>query len=206
MKVKICGITHREDALLAAELGADALGFIFYPASKRAVTREVAAQICRELPPFVARVGVFVNAGADEIRKAVSACRLTAVQFHGEETPAFCRQFTDVAAIKVLRVRDASGLAGAAEYEVDALLLDTYTDALPGGTGQTFDWSLAVQAKQFGRPVILSGGLTPENVREAIATVQPYAVDVASGVESRPGRKDADKLRRFITACRNPSK
>jgi phosphoribosylanthranilate isomerase len=127
---------------------------------------------------------------------------LTAIQFHGDEPPAFCRLF-NAQAIKALRVRDESVVRMAAEYDVDALLLDTYTAGQQGGTGQTFDWSLALRVKALGRPVILSGGLTPGNVRTAIETVQPYAVDVASGVERSPGRKDTDKLRRFIEACRN---
>jgi phosphoribosylanthranilate isomerase len=200
MKIKVCGITNLDDARLAVELGADMLGFIFYPQSRRAITRDTAAQICRQLN--VEKVGVFVNESAPVIQATLDACGLTAIQFHGDEPPSFCRQFA-AKAIKALRIRDAGSLAVAAEYDVDALLLDTYTDSQHGGTGRTFDWQLAVQAKQFGRPIILSGGLTPENVREAIATVQPYAVDVASGVEQAPGRKDPDKLRRFIEACKS---
>lgn len=199
MKIKVCGITNLDDARLAVELGADMLGFIFYAQSRRAVTRDAAARICRQLN--VEKVGVFVNESAPVIQAALDACGLTAIQFHGDEPPSFCRQFP-AKAIKALRIRDASSLAAAAEYDVDALLLDTYTDSQHGGTGRTFDWSLAVQAKRFGRPIILSGGLTPENVRDAIATVQPDAVDVASGVEQAPGRKDPDKLRRFIEACK----
>lgn len=202
MKVKICGITNLTDALLAAGMGADALGFIFYAKSQRAIAVTEAAKICRVLPPFVSKVGVFVNAEEDVIRQAVTECQLTAVQFHGEESPAFCRLFP-AKVIKALRVRDETVVRTAAEYDVDALLLDTYTAGQQGGTGQTFDWSLAVRVKQLGRPVILSGGLTPDNVRAAIETVQPYAVDVASGVERSPGRKDTDNLRRFIEACRN---
>jgi phosphoribosylanthranilate isomerase len=199
VRIKICGITNLDDARLAVELGADMLGFIFFAKSRRAVTRETAAQICRQLD--VEKVGVFVNESAPVIQATLAACGLTAIQFHGEEPPAFCRQFP-VKAIKALRVRDTGSLVAAAEYDVDALLLDTYTDSQHGGTGRTFDWQLAVQAKQFGRPIILSGGLTPENVRDAIATVQPYAVDVASGVEQAPGKKDPEKLRRFIEACK----
>jgi phosphoribosylanthranilate isomerase len=199
MKIKVCGITNLDDARLAVELGADMLGFIFYAKSPRAVSPAVAAQICRQLN--VEKIGVFVNETVPVIQSTLTACGLTGIQFHGDEPPSFCRQF-NVTAIKALRVRDAASLTVAAEYDVDALLLDTYTDSQHGGTGRTFDWQLAVQAKQFGRPIILSGGLTPENVREAIATVQPYAVDVASGVEQSPGRKDPEKLRRFIAACK----
>jgi phosphoribosylanthranilate isomerase len=202
VRIKICGITQADDALLAAELGADALGFILYAKSKRAMTIEAAAAICRRLPPFVARVGVFVDETEEVIRQAIRACRLTTVQFHGDESPEFCRRFAgEVSIIKAIRVKDAASLAAATGYEVDALLLDTYTAASHGGTGQTFDWSLAVQAKQLGRPIVLSGGLTTDNVAKALRVVRPYAVDVASGVERAPGQKDAAKLRRFISQC-----
>ena len=199
MKVKVCGITNLADARLAVELGADMLGFIFYAGSPRAITPAAAAAICRQVT--VEKVGVFVNETASGIRAVLAACGLTALQFHGDEPPAFCRQFPALA-IKALRLRDAASLQLAAEYDVDALLLDTYTAGARGGTGQTFDWSLAQQAKRFGRPIILSGGLTPANVRDAIAAAQPQAVDVASGVEQSPGRKDPDQLRRFIAACK----
>jgi phosphoribosylanthranilate isomerase len=200
-RIKICGITNLADAFLAAGLGADMLGFIFYANSPRGIGREKAAAICRALPISVERVGVFVNTTAAEIEQTLQECGLTALQFHGDEPPAFCRQFA-ARAIKALRVRDADSLRAAAEYDVDALLLDTYTDSQRGGTGRTFDWSLAVRAKSLGRPIILSGGLTPENVQDAIRAAQPDAVDVASGVESAPGRKDLEKLRRFIQAVR----
>jgi phosphoribosylanthranilate isomerase len=202
-KIKICGITNPDDARLAVELGADALGFVFYTKSPRAVTRAVAASICKALPPFVATVGVFVNATQEEIEGTLAECRLTALQFHGDEPPEFCRGFA-VSAIKAIRVRGEESLRAAAEYDVDALLLDTYTDEFRGGTGRAFDWSLAVKAKELlAPPIILSGGLTTENVREAIRKVHPYAVDVASGVERAPGRKDPEKLRRFIELCRS---
>ncbi|MEI8313840.1 MAG: phosphoribosylanthranilate isomerase [Verrucomicrobiota bacterium] len=201
-RVKICGITNLADAQLAVEFGADALGFIFYRQSKRSVTPEIAAEICAALPPFVAKVGVFVNESADGIQQILTDCRLDAVQLHGEELPSFCQQF-QTKVIKAIRVRDADSLRVAAEYDVDALLLDTYTAEQRGGTGQTFDWTLAQQAKTSLRPpIILSGGLTPESIRAAIRQAEPFAVDVASGVESEPGRKDPEKLRRFFKACR----
>jgi len=200
MKIKVCGITNLDDARLATELGADMLGFIFYAKSPRAVSREIAAQICRAVA--VEKVGVFVNETEANIRQTLQECGLNALQFHGDESPSFCRQFS-AKKIKAIHVRNETSLQQASEYDVDALLLDTYTDSQRGGTGKTFDWSLAVKAKSFGRPIILSGGLTPDNVREAIRAVQPYAVDVASGVEREPGRKDPEKLRRFIEACRN---
>jgi phosphoribosylanthranilate isomerase len=197
-KIKICGITNLPDARLAVELGAAALGFIFYPKSPRYVPVAKAADICNALPPFVAKVGVFVDELEFEIEKALRECLLNALQFHGDEPPGFCQKFA-AKSIKAIRVRDESSLRTAAEYDVDALLLDTYTDSERGGTGQTFDWSLAVKAQEtLAPPVILSGGLTPANVQEAIRKVRPYAVDVSSGVEREPGKKDPEKLRRFI--------
>jgi phosphoribosylanthranilate isomerase len=201
-KIKICGITNLPDAQLAVELGADALGFIFYRKSPRYVKVGDAANICNALPPFVTKVGVFVDELEYEIEKALSECLLTALQFHGEEPPGFCVKFA-AKSIKAIRVRDEDSLRAAAEYDVDALLLDTYTDAEKGGTGRTFDWSLAVKAKELGPPIILSGGLTTVNVQEAIRKVRPYAVDVSSGVEREPGKKDPEKLRRFIELCKN---
>ena len=201
-RIKICGITNLADAQLAVALGADALGFIFYRPSKRCILPALAAEICAALPPFVAKVGVFVNESAVVIQTILTDCRLDGVQLHGEELPGFCRQFP-VKVIKAIRVRDADSLRTAAEYDVDALLLDTYTAEQRGGTGQAFDWTLARQAKTMVRPpIILSGGLTPENVWAAIRQAVPFAVDVASGVESAPGRKDPEKLRNFINACR----
>ena len=201
-RIKICGITNLADARLAVDLGADALGFIFYRPSQRSVTPSLAAEICAALPPFVAKVGVFVNESAARIQQVVTECRLDAIQLHGEELPAFCRSWP-VKVIKAIRVRDADSLRAAAEYDVDALLLDTYTAEQRGGTGQAFDWALARQAKTLVRPpLILSGGLTPENVGDAIHQVAPFAVDVASGVEAEPGRKDPEKLRKFFKAVR----
>src|SRR2546428_14128528 len=156
-KIKICGITNLADALLAIELGADALGFIFYPKSPRYIKVPDAANICNQLPPFVTKVGVFVDELEYEIEKALAECLLTALQFHGEEPPGFCQKFA-AKSIKAIRVRDEASLHAAADYDVDALLLDTYTESERGGTGRTFDWSLAVKAKEFLKPpVILSG-------------------------------------------------
>lgn len=202
-KIKICGTTNLDDALLAVELGADALGFVFYPKSPRYVKVREAANICNALPPFVAKVGVFVDELEYEIEKALHECLLNALQFHGDEPPGFCQKFA-AKSIKAIRVRGEESLRAAAEYDVDALLLDTYTDESRGGTGRTFDWSLAVRAKEFlSAPIILSGGLTTANVQEAVRKVRPYAVDVASGVEREPGKKDPEKLRRFIELCKS---
>ena len=202
-RTKICGITNLDDALLAVKLGADAVGFVFHQKSPRAVTRSVAAGISKQLPPFVTTVGGFGKAQQQEIELTLAECRLTALQFHGDESPEFCTRFA-ARTIKAIRVRNEDSLRAAAEYDVDALLLDTYTDESRGGTGKTFEWSLAVKAKEtLTLPIILSGGLTTGNVQEAIGTVRPYAVDVASGVEREPGKKDPEKLRRFIELCRN---
>ena len=202
-KIKICGITNLDDALLAVDLGADALGFIFYPKSSRYVKVQEAANICNALPPFVAKVGVFVDELEYEIEKARHECLINALQFHGDEPPGFCQKFA-AKSIKAIRVRGEESLRAAEEYDVDALLLDTYTDESRGGTGRTFDWSLAVRAKEFlSAPIILSGGLTTANVQEAVRKVRPYAVDVASGVEREPGKKDPEKLRRFIELCKS---
>ncbi|MCX7886356.1 MAG: phosphoribosylanthranilate isomerase [Verrucomicrobiae bacterium] len=200
MKIKICGITNPDDAQLAIELGADMLGFIFHAPSPRAVSLETAAEICRAVN--AEKVGVFVNATEEEIRRALGECGLDTIQFHGDEPPGFCHLFA-AKKIKAIRIRDETSLHQLAGYNVDAFLLDTYTETSPGGTGKTFDWSLAVKAKSLGCPIILSGGLTPDNVAEAIRVAQPYGVDVASGVERQPGRKDPQKLRRFIETCRN---
>lgn len=199
-RIKICGITNLDDAQLAVQLGADMLGFIFYAKSPRAIRCEIAAEICQAIT--VEKVGVFVNDTEENIRHVMGKCGLTAIQFHGDESPAFCNRFP-AKKIKAIRVRDEASLQCAAQYDVDALLLDTYTESSFGGTGRTFDWSLAAKAKWLGKPIVLSGGLTPDNVGEAIRIVQPYAVDVVSGVEREPGRKDPEKLRRFIEACRN---
>ncbi|HUJ10707.1 MAG TPA: phosphoribosylanthranilate isomerase [Verrucomicrobiae bacterium] len=203
VKIKICGITNLDDAELAVGLGADALGFTFYPKSPRSIKVTDAANICNALPPFVAKVGVFVNELEYEIEKALNDCLLNVLQFHGDEPPGFCQKFA-AKSIKAIRVRDEESLRAATEYDVDAFLLDTYTDESRGGTGRTFDWSLAVSAKEIlSAPIILSGGLTTANVQEAIRKVRPYAVDVASGVEREPGRKDPEKLRRFIELCKS---
>ncbi len=204
-RIKICGITNQADALAAVEAGADALGFIFVPQSPRALSVTAAANICHALPPFIARVGVFVDELEYEIEKAIDECLLDAVQFHGDEPPGFCTKFR-AKSIKAIRMRDETTLHQAREYDdVDALLLDTYTETLRGGTGKTFDWRLADEAKQIGPPLILSGGLTANNVGEAVRRVQPFAVDTASGVEREPGRKDHDLMQRFVDNVRNTS-
>ncbi|NBR87198.1 MAG: phosphoribosylanthranilate isomerase [Proteobacteria bacterium] len=201
-KVKICGLTRLPDALAAVEAGADALGFMFFAGSKRNIAPAAAAQIIRALPPFVAKVGVFVNASADTVRATVAECGLDTLQFHGEETPEFCRQFAPLKVVKAFRIQNADSLKPLPEYAVDAWLLDSYVAGQRGGTGEKFNWDLAAQAKELGRPVILAGGLTPENVADAVQQVWPYGVDVSSGVESAPGQKDAGMVRRFVEIVR----
>ena len=201
IKIKICGITNAEDALGAVELGADALGFIFHPPSRRYVTPEKAKDIIGQLPPFVFKIGVFVDEEPETILKAINECRLDGIQLHGRESPEFCAKFRR-RVIKGLRPQREEEVAKIADYKVDALLLDSYHPDMIGGTGTTFDWELAVAAKMFGMPVILSGGLNSENVAEAVRLVKPYGIDVASGVETFQGKKDLDKVRDFIEQAR----
>lgn len=198
-RVKICGITSREDAMYAIEAGAHALGFIFYEKSPRFVSRQVAANICTALPPFVSRVGVFVNELEYTIEKTMAECGLDTLQFHGDEPPGFCQKFP-AKAIKAFRIRTSEDLRPMSDYDVDAWLLDTFSETAPGGTGKTFDWKLAIEAKKIGTPIILSGGLNPENIAEAVRQVQPYGVDVSSGLEQSPGRKDPARVDAFFRA------
>lgn len=195
VKVKICGITNPADALAAIEYGADALGFVFYRKSPRYIEPDAAAVIVRELPPIVTTVGVFVDETREEVERIMEIAGLDAAQFHGNEPPEACR--IRRRAIKAIRVKNIKDLEVMHQYEVSAYLLDTYAPHSPGGTGEVFDWDIALEAKKFGR-VILAGGLTPENIGEAAGLVRPYAVDVASGVEAEQGRKDHEKLRLFI--------
>jgi phosphoribosylanthranilate isomerase len=204
-RIKICGITNLEDALWAANLGANALGFVF-ARSPRKISPQKACRIMAKLPPFIFSVGVFVNETTEKIKKVIETCQLNAIQLHGEESPQFCQKFRNrIKVIKAFRIKDASDLKDLLRYDVDAYLLDTFSSTAYGGTGRTFNWDLAVKAKKIlkNRPLILSGGLNPENVREAIRKVQPYAVDVSSGVECSPGKKDEVLLKKFIQAIRS---
>lgn len=195
-RVKICGITSVEDGLHAARCGADALGFVFYEKSSRCVTAEQTRQIVAALPPMVTTVGLFVNHPAREITDIARFCGLDVLQLHGDETPEQC-QLPPWRVIKALRVRDQQSLDDFSAYQVSGMLLDAWQADSYGGTGHCFNWQLAVQAAQQ-HPVILAGGLTPANVAEAVKTVRPYAVDVSSGVESAPGRKDPELVAAFI--------
>lgn len=198
--VKICGITNAEDALAAAAAGANALGFIFYEGSPRCIRFADAAAIMRQLPSHVVKVGVFVNPDPGVVREAIRSCGLNLLQFHGDEPPAFCLQF-GLMTMKAFRVRDAGSLSALSQYATDAWLLDTYAPGKPGGTGEVFDWELARAAQRLGRPIFLAGGLTPENVAEAVRQVRPCGVDVSSGVEAAPGRKDLERVRAFVAAA-----
>jgi len=199
-RVKVCGITRPRDARTAVDLGAAALGFIFYPGSPRYIDPDKAAEIIRGLPPFVASVGVFVDAPAGRVRSVIRACSLAAVQLHGAEPPEFCASLP-VKVIKGFRVREGRMPPGISRYAVDALLLDTYRAGVPGGTGEVFPWEVACRARRYGK-IILAGGLNPGNVREAVEAVRPYAVDVSSGVEAAPGIKDAGLLEAFFRQVR----
>jgi phosphoribosylanthranilate isomerase len=200
MRVKICGITSPEDALVAAEAGADALGFIFVEGTPRFVAPERAAAIIRELPPFVTPVGVFWDHPAGHVKAVAEACGLRALQFHGDEAPEDVAQHA-LPAIKTIKVRGPVDGARLARYRVAALLLDSGERWSEGEARRPIEWALA---REIGRRhrVILSAGLTPDNVAEAIAAARPYAVDVNSGVEAAPGRKDPDRVRRFVAAAK----
>lgn len=204
LKVKICGITNLEDARAAVEAGADAIGFIFQPASKRYITPQDAGRIIVAMPPFVMTVGVFVDETAEAVIETARIAGLGAVQLHGAETPEQCAWLKGrgIRVIKAARVREAADIDALGAYDVSGFLLDAYSSECHGGSGLKCDWTLAASARAHNRPIILAGGLTPENVAEAVAAVGPYAVDVASGVESAPGRKDHEKVRRFISAAK----
>jgi phosphoribosylanthranilate isomerase len=214
VKVKICGIRTLDAALAAVEAGADALGFVFAPSPRR-VTPQEAERIIKELPPFVSRVGVFVDAPRQETLEIAGFCRLDVLQFHGGEVPDYCRDWQQQV-IKAFRVRDGSVLEQMDRYQVAACLLDAYVPGRAGGTGQRFDWGLARQAavpakssadrvqRTPGRRIILAGGITPANVEQAIRQARPYAIDVSSGVETG-GVKDPEKIRALLMIVRRLS-
>ncbi len=199
--VKICGITNIADGLAAAEAGADMIGLMLYEQSPRYISVEKAVEIARALPPHVVKVGVFANPTEELVMRAISEVGVTLLQFHGDETPAFCRQFAAMT-MKAFRIRDESSLEALPNYATDAYLLDAYSKSGLGGTGEKFNWDLAVEAQKFGKPIFLAGGLTPENVAEAVRQVRPFGVDVSSGVESAPGQKDHAKVKAFIQAVK----
>jgi phosphoribosylanthranilate isomerase len=196
-RVKICGITRVEDALAAARSGADAIGFVFYAKSPRAVSLEQAQAVVRVLPPFITTVGLFVDAAPEEIHTVLAKLPLQLLQFHGGELPEACGAY-GLPYLKALRVREDSDLAAMARSYEDAagILVDTYVEGIPGGTGRVFDWTRL--PTRLAHPMILAGGLTPDNVAGAVERVRPWAVDVSGGVEVAPGVKDAAKIEAFI--------
>lgn len=204
VKIKICGITSAEDAALAVTAGADAVGFVFYRNSPRFIEPAAVRAIVAGLPPFVLPVGVFVNEDAAAVRQLMDECGLALAQLHGDETASYCQNLGRPA-LKALRLRDRGTFLALAEFQrrtnVRGFLIDTFSDQAYGGTGQTVDWILAAEAARSA-PIILAGGLTPANVSDAIQRVRPYGVDVSSGVEARPGKKDPVKVKAFIDAAR----
>ena len=200
-RVKFCGLTHRDDVAEAVESGADALGFVFYQSSARYVTPEQASELTRIVPAFITRVGLFVDADAALVQGIFHHAGLNLVQYHGNESPEFCDS-VGLPYIKAFRVRPGINILAEMERYPNALgfLLDAYVEGRPGGTGERFDWGLIPKTD---RTIILAGGLTPENAKDAIECVAPWALDVSGGIETEPGRKDPDKMRRFVSACRN---
>ncbi|MDG2412337.1 MAG: phosphoribosylanthranilate isomerase [Halioglobus sp.] len=202
-RVKICGITREADARAAAAAGADAIGLVFYPDSPRAVNLEQAKEIAENVPPFLTVVALFVDEPADVVMRTLNRVPVDVIQFHGDETPEFCAQFRRPW-IKALRMKPGIDVAGEFGRFAGArgMLLDAWQEGKPGGTGQVFDWSLAAQ-DNYSMPLVLAGGLHPDNVAEAVMSVRPAAVDVSGGVESAPGIKDAAQMHRFISAVRS---
>lgn len=201
-KIKICGITNIEDAQLAVQAGADALGFILYPNSPRFVEIQVVKSIVNQLPPFVLPIGVFVNEEQTMVQNVMDVCGLALAQLHGEESPSYCESL-GYPVLKAIRLRDRSSFLSLAEYKgragVRGFVLDAFSESEYGGTGKVADWDIAAEAAKAA-PVLLAGGLSPDNVLEAIHRVQPYGVDVSSGVEVSPGKKDPHKVQAFIQA------
>ncbi len=201
IKVKICGITNVEDAIISADYGADAIGFIFYPKSSRYISPDEAARISALLPPFISVVGVFVDASSEFIKEVINKVKIDIVQLHGNESPDFCKMF-DCKVIKAFRVQNAQTLELCKNYLNISWLLDAFNPDLIGGTGKVFDWKIALKARLLNQRIILSGGLTPENVADAIQKVRPMAVDVSSGIEISPSKKDHQKIKAFIKAVK----
>lgn len=203
VRVKICGITNLEDALASVEAGAHALGFNFYRPSPRYLEPSAARRIIEQLPASILSVGVFVNLpDAEDVRRVAGEAGVQAVQLHGDESPAYCQELKDLFVIKALRVNSTFEPEQATRYETDAVLLDGFSAEAFGGSGQGFDWSIALSCRQTVTKLFLAGGLNADNVTAAIASVQPYAVDACSGLESIPGRKDMAKVRAFMEAAR----
>jgi len=206
IKVKFCGITSLGDAQKAVLSGVNALGFVFFKNSRRCIDRENAKFIIENLPPFIASVGVFVNEDIEYIKECVELCGLSVIQLHGDEDVKYALKLKGlglkVKLIKAIRVKDEESLKVINKYPVDAILLDSYTEGFYGGTGVTFDKSLIALAINYGRPIVLSGGLNADNVYDRIKDATPYAVDVSSGIESAPGKKDFALMQKFMAQVR----
>lgn len=204
IRIKICGITTLEDATAAVDAGADALGFVFYEGSPRCVRPETVRHIAMNLPPLVVPVGVFVNEDVERVRETMDTCGLALAQLHGEESVGYCERLGRPV-VKAIRLKDRASFLALAEFQgraqVRGFVIDTYSQSSYGGTGEPTDWAMAAEAAKAAH-VFLAGGLTPNNVTDAVRLVHPYGVDVSSGVESSPGIKDHDKLRRFVQAAR----
>ncbi|NDD66889.1 phosphoribosylanthranilate isomerase [bacterium] len=204
MKIKICGITNRDDAMDAVNLGVDAVGFIFYEDSPRYISPDIVEEISLFLPPFVLLVGVFVNHDKPYIDAVTHRCRLDLIQLHGNESPAFCRSMRRrvIKAFKIADIQDVDQIA-AYQSSVSAVLLDTKVSGMEGGTGKVFDWGLAIKAKEFDIPLVLAGGINAQNLNKAVKLVNPYGVDLSSSVESLPGKKDYNKMQELVVAARS---
>ena len=204
MRIKICGITNKEDALNTIALNVSAIGFIFYKNSPRYIKPEVLDEFILDIPPFITTVGVFVNSEYEEIMEITQRCKLNTIQLHGEETPEFCTQF-NLPTIKAFRVKTSEDIKQIPKYKgtVNGFLLDTKVENIHGGTGKAFDWGLALEAKEYEIPLILSGGINSDNIEKAIKLVNPHAIDLSSGVEKEPGIKDYNKIKELITIAEN---
>jgi phosphoribosylanthranilate isomerase len=207
VRTKFCGITSLDDAKKAVLTGVDALGFVFFKESPRYITPEDTGNIIKNIPPFIAAVGVFVNDDLGFIEECVERCGLNAVQLHGDEDVKYCARFKAlkfraVKLIKAVRVKDRESLSSIEECPADAILLDAYSSSVYGGTGKGFDRTLALLAKEYGRRLIISGGLDPDNVYDVIKEITPYAVDCSSGIESSPGKKNVELMEEFIKEVR----
>jgi phosphoribosylanthranilate isomerase len=202
-KVKICGLTNQTDAIDAIELGADALGFIFIKESPRYISPNIVQEISQHVPPFVQLVGVFMDQEKAEIDEIINRCRIDLIQLHGNESPEFCTTMKR-RVLKAFHIAEIGDMDAIPAYKghISAALLDTKVGNARGGTGQSFDWGIALQAQQFNIPLILAGGINTSNIKKAIQLVNPYAIDVSSGVEASPGKKDYNKLQAFIEAAK----
>jgi len=203
VKVKICGITNEEDAVASVNFGCDAVGFVFYKKSSRYITPDIARAIAKKLPRQVVKVGVFVNAQEKSIKDIAKSCNLDILQFHGDESPEFCRKFKGYKIIKAFRVKNEVDLEKVLKYQTFAYLFDTFTKSKVGGTGKKFDWKLIRHINKIKRPIFLSGGLTAKNVKNALEVVKPHWVDVSSSVEIKQGKKDHKKVKEFIRTVKN---